>query len=261
MPALKTWNGSAWVTKPLKNWSGSAWQQKAVKYWNGSTWVEVQAAAGGGGADPVFVRAAEGIASTATVTASFGSAPAVGNLIILAFSGDDYNGTPNSPANQRTQMEQQTYHGGYVWDYISTGSNSFQYTIGSATKSSWVLLEFSGIDTGSPYKTSNGQNRLSGTAAYTTPSITPSAGKTLLVAAFGSSWGSAQNMSGDMASWTNSFIHAISSGPASGVSPSVAMGVGYRIVDADGSTGYSAGASYPFSTESQSAMIIAFKGA
>jgi hypothetical protein len=260
MPALKTWNGSAWVTKPLKVYAGGSFVQKAVKYWNGSTWVTVQAAAGGG-ADPAFVRAAKGLGTTATVTASFPSAPAVGNLIILAFSGDDYNNTPNSPANQRTGMEQQTWHGGYVWDYISNGSNSFAYTIGSATKSSWVLLEFSGIDTVNPYRTSNGQNRLSGVAAYTTPTITPAAGKTLLVAAFGSSWGSAQNMSGDLTSWTNSFIHAQSSGPASGVSPSVAMGAGYRIVTADGSTGYSAGASYPFSTESQSAMIIAFKGA
>lgn len=36
---LKTWNGSAWVVKPLKYWTGSAWVAKPLKRWNGSAWV------------------------------------------------------------------------------------------------------------------------------------------------------------------------------------------------------------------------------
>jgi hypothetical protein len=36
---MKTWNGSAWVSKPAKVWNGSAWVRKPVKFWNGSAWV------------------------------------------------------------------------------------------------------------------------------------------------------------------------------------------------------------------------------
>lgn len=36
---LKTWDGSAWVAKPVKVWTGAAWEAKTVKVWNGSSWV------------------------------------------------------------------------------------------------------------------------------------------------------------------------------------------------------------------------------
>lgn len=36
---IKTYNGSAWVGKPMKVWNGSAWVVKPVKRWNGSAWV------------------------------------------------------------------------------------------------------------------------------------------------------------------------------------------------------------------------------
>lgn len=36
---LKTWNGSAWVVKPLKYWTGTEWLTKPLKRWNGSAWV------------------------------------------------------------------------------------------------------------------------------------------------------------------------------------------------------------------------------
>lgn len=36
---MKTWNGSAWTTKPVKVWNGSAWVTKPIKAWNGSTWI------------------------------------------------------------------------------------------------------------------------------------------------------------------------------------------------------------------------------
>jgi hypothetical protein len=48
-------------------------------------------------------------------------------------------------------MEQQTFHGGYLWWKISTGETTApSYTIGSANSSVWVLAEFSGNDTHAP---------------------------------------------------------------------------------------------------------------
>lgn len=37
--AVKVWNGSAWVVKPVKYWNGSAWVVGALKRWSGSAWV------------------------------------------------------------------------------------------------------------------------------------------------------------------------------------------------------------------------------
>ena len=36
---IKTWNGSAWVEKPIKVWNGSAWVTKSIKVWDGSNYV------------------------------------------------------------------------------------------------------------------------------------------------------------------------------------------------------------------------------
>lgn len=39
MPALKYWNGSAWVAKALKYWTGSTWVEKVLRYWDGDAWL------------------------------------------------------------------------------------------------------------------------------------------------------------------------------------------------------------------------------
>ena len=205
-----------------------------------------------------LVQSAEGTSTLATVTASFPSTPTNGNLIILRFAADDYNGTPNTGWTQSTGMEQQTYHGGYLWWKIASGgSNSFQYTIGSATNSSWTLEEWSGLEA-SPYDTSNGQSAVSSSGSYTTPSITPSAGDRLLLAAIGSS-NSSGDMSADLTGWTNSFTGTACSGPASATGTRDNIGGAYLAVTANGSTSYSTGASFPFTKTSHSGMIIAFK--
>mgnify|MGYP001267600665 CR=1 FL=1 len=204
------------------------------------------------------VQSAEGTSTLATVTASFPSTPTDGNLIVLRFAADDYNGTPNTGWTQSTGMEQQTYHGGYLWWKIASGgSNSFQYTIGSATNSSWTLEEWSGLEA-SPYDTSNGQSAVSSSGSYTTPSITPSAGDRLLLAALGSS-NSSGDMSADLTGWTNSFTGSICSGPASASGTRDNIGGAYLAVTANGSTSYSTGASFPFTKTSHSGLIIAFK--
>lgn len=206
------------------------------------------------------VQSAEGTSTSATVTASFSSTPTNGNLIVLCFAADDYNGTPNSGWTQSTGMEQQTYHGSYLWWRVASGgSNSFQYTIGSATNSSWVLLEVSGLDA-APYDVSSGQFAQSSSSTYTTPSITPTAGDRLLIASMGGSQASA-DMSADLNTWLNSFTHIRSSGPASASGTRDVVGVASLAVTANGSTSYSTGATYPASpqVQSRSGLIIAFK--
>lgn len=37
--ALKVWNGSAFVSKPVKVWTGAAWVTKPLKRWSGTAWV------------------------------------------------------------------------------------------------------------------------------------------------------------------------------------------------------------------------------
>ena len=206
-----------------------------------------------------LVQSAEGTSTLATVTASFPSTPTNGNLIVLCFASDDYNGTPNTGWTQSTGMEQQTFHGSYLWWRVASGgSNSFQYTIGSASNSSWVLLEFSGLDV-SPYDVSNGQFRQSSGQTYTTPSITPSAGDRLLVASMGASLSSGVDLSGDLTTWLNSFTHIRSSGPSSYSGTADSVGAAYNTVTANGSTSYSSGATTPFTGQTQSGLIIAFK--
>jgi hypothetical protein len=131
-----------------------------------------------------FVQSNTGTATTATTTASFSVAPTSGNLVVLGFASDDYNGSPNAGWTQSTGMEQQTFHGGYIWWRISDGSNSLQYTIGSAVRSRWLLMEFSGVHA-TPYDISNGTFTQAAVASQATPSIIPTTGNRLLVAGWG----------------------------------------------------------------------------
>jgi len=38
--AIKVWNGTSWVVKPVKVWNGSSWEEKPLKFYNGTSWVE-----------------------------------------------------------------------------------------------------------------------------------------------------------------------------------------------------------------------------
>lgn len=204
-----------------------------------------------------LVQSNKGLGTTAITSPAFAGATTAGNLIVLSFASDDYNGTPDAGWTESTGMRQQTFHGGYVWWRISTGETSFQYTIGSAVRSAWVLQEFSGNWT-SPYDISNGQFAQSFSASYTTPAIAPTTGNRLLIAAMGGSLTSG-NESADMTAWLNSFTHVLSSGQPSGVCTPI--GVAYRLVTGDGTTTFSSGATYAVPVDSRSGMIIAFKEA
>ncbi len=205
----------------------------------------------------------EGLSSSATVAVALSTAPTSGNLITLHVTSD------TTLANLVTdgwtvssQMQQINAHEGTLVWRISNGTNSLQYRLSGAAVSSWVMVEWSGIDA-TPYDTSAGQNVISTGTSYTTPNTTPTSGDRLLVAQIcGSRYSNSSfNFSGDATSWTNSFTHVRTSGQGTGGSAiKMAVGVGYRLVTANGSTAYSSGATLA-TNESRSGLIIAFKAA
>lgn len=205
-----------------------------------------------------IVQSAKGTSTSATVTASFPTTPTNGNIIVLCFAADDYNGTPNAGWTQSTGMEQQTFHGSYLWWRVASGgSNSFQYTIGSGSPSSWVLMEVSGLDV-SPYDTSNGQYATGTSKTYSTPALTPTAGDRLLVAAVNFNRNSGTLAGNTVTGWTNSFtaVDSIGSGP-SGTNTTASLAT--RSVTANGSTSYSTSGTSTIDVTSASGLIIAFK--
>ncbi|KRA00245.1 hypothetical protein ASD64_01330 [Mesorhizobium sp. Root157] len=207
-----------------------------------------------------LVQSAKGTSNLATTTATFATTPTSGNTVILSIAADDYNGTPNTGWTESTGMAREggSFHGGYKWWRISNGTNSFQYTIGSATKSTWILEEWSGLEA-SPYDISAGQNVNSAANSYSTPNLTPSAGERLLHATVGASL-SGSAMADPGHTWDSSFTGIDKIG--SPAAPADAVGTAYRIVTANGSTAYSTTATFAtlaYSVESRSGMIIAFK--
>ena len=208
-----------------------------------------------------LVQSNEGVSALATTSPSFSGSPASGNLVVLCFASDDYNGTPDAGWTQSTGMEQQVFHGGYLWWRISAGANPpGAYTIGTATVSAWILMEFSGLSA-TPYDISNGQS-INGTASsYTTPSIIPTSGSRLLVAMLGAS--DSTDLSGvTITGWTNSLTSIRDSGTSAGATDDF-VGTAWRLVTGDGVTGFSTGGTYTGTTdvESRSGLIIAFKEA
>jgi hypothetical protein len=207
-----------------------------------------------------LVQSNEGVAATATVTPTFTVTPTSGNLVVLAFAADDYNGTPDTGWTQSTGLEQQTFHGGYIWWQVSTGVQPPTYTIGSATQSAWVLAEFSG-GAASPYDISNGTFTQSNGAAQATPSIIPTTGQRLLVAMLGGSLGGSVSLAAETVSFSNSFTTIRDIGSSAGVTNDT-VGMGYRVVTGDGSTGFTTtGTNTNNNLQSRSGLIISFKEA
>jgi hypothetical protein len=206
-----------------------------------------------------FVKSAKGTSTSSSVAWAFGSATTSGNLIVGIFASDDYNGTPDSGWTQSAEMEQQAWHGSYIWWRISTGETTPQaYTIGSATNSAWVLLEFSGVDA-TPYDTSQGviANTYSEDSLTMDP-VTPTTGGRLLVAAITGSH-TADISATSISGWTNSFtgVDSIGSG---GTGTNDCAGAAYRLVTGDGSTTYATAATYGAGNGmgSRGALIISF---
>jgi hypothetical protein len=204
-----------------------------------------------------FVKSAKGSSTSATVSWAFGSATTSGNLIVGVIAADDYTGSPDSGWTLSSEMNQEGYHGAYLWWRISTGETSPQsYSLNGAANSAWMLMEFSGIDA-TPYDTSQGLITNTGDFSYATDSLTPTSGNRLIVATHGASHsGSLDGQTVD--TWTNSFTHIDSIGTTLNPIANL-IGCCYRVVAANGSTAYSTAGTYSYINESRSALIIAFK--
>lgn len=220
----------------------------------------VRRASGGGGDAPAslgLVQAKAGTATTASVSPAFDAAPTSGNLVVLAFAGDAYNDTVDSGWTESSEMEQQTFHGGYLWWQVSDGNQPPSYSISMAASSVWAMAEFEGTAS-SPYVGSQGQLAQSSASSYTSADITPTAGESLLVAAFGGS-NNGLDLDGDFTAWLNSFVEAEHSGNTGGSRQCI--GLAYRIVTADGQTAYSTGVEYPTTVQARTSMLAAFAAA
>jgi hypothetical protein len=211
-----------------------------------------------------FVKSASGnTAGTTSITAAFGSATTTGNLVVLSVAC--WSGlTAAVPAGWTvsTGMSWSDYHGAFLWWRFSAGETSYAFTLDDPNLVAWTLHEFSGVHA-TPYDISTGTITHSGSGSnYTTPSITPTSGNRLLIATIGGQHPT-ENFTAGMSGWTNSFTAGATKGlTGAGGSDGVITGTGYRIVAANGSTGYATNASYfPAFPQSQSGLIISLKEA
>jgi hypothetical protein len=206
------------------------------------------------------VQTNTGSGTTATTAPTLPGGVTAGNLIVLTYAADDYNGSPNAGWTQSTGMEQQTFHGGYLWWFIATsnGQTIPSYTVGSAVRSHYNIAEYEGPFDAAPYDVSQGQFQQASTITYTTPAITPTSGSRLLIAGL-----NFQQSTADIAApgtWQNGFTQVTSS-VLNGANPRLAVGQARLVVTANGSTAYSSGATMGTSqvAGSESGLIIAFK--
>lgn len=206
-----------------------------------------------------LVKSATGTSATATTSPAFGSATTTGNLVVLGFASDDYNGTPDTGWTQSANMEIQGFHGGYIWWRISAGETSFSYTIASAVSSAWVLAEFSGCDA-APYDTSTSSFANTSGTNWPTTTITPSTGNRVVVVMVGGSL--TTTLAGNYDAWTNSFTAIDSGGNSTGTTKDC-CGLAYRLVVGDGSTTFSTTGDYTGANtcQSRSGLLISFKEA
>jgi hypothetical protein len=209
-------------------------------------------------ADPSLTNSATGNSATATTVATFGFTATAGRLIVVCVGSDDYKTGDPSGYTLSTGCSQQTFLGHYVWWKIAAGGEtSVSYTIGSASKSAWLVAEFDNIDA-TPYDTSNGQFATSSVNSYSTPTVTPSTGRRLSLASIGGSSGTADFTA--MTGWTNSYTN-IASSFHSGSATRDIVSLAYLVLTGDGSTGTSSAATYNIFADSETGIIAVFKSA
>ncbi len=207
-------------------------------------------------ADPTLVQVTSGTSTSATPSATFTST-GNGNLLVLIVAADAYKSGDPSGWTLPTGGAQQTFFGHYLWYKTSTGGEtSAGYTLGVATNSAWIFLEYNNTAL-SPYDTSDGQFTSSSSNAYTTPAVTPSVGRRLAIATMAGSKAAPSAMS--QSTWLNGFTEQ-----ADIVTPNVSgtidnVSAADLLLDGNGSTAYSSGSSYVPDPEARSGIIAVFK--
>ena len=207
-------------------------------------------------ADPTLTNSASGTDNVAAVTASFGFTATAGRLLVLTVGSDDYNSGNPTGYTLSTGMEQETFLGSYVWWKIASGSEtSVTYNILSAANSCWTVTEYDNVDP-TPYDVSDGQLTTGSITSYTTPAIAPSSGRRLLLAVIGGADNT--NFSG-LSTWTNSFVEQKESFTNVSATKDI-IGIAMLVVDGDGVTTFSSGATYDHAgVDAGTGQIISFK--
>jgi hypothetical protein len=206
-------------------------------------------------ADPSLTHSATGTSALATTTASFGFTATAGRLLCLIVGSDDYKTGDPTGYTLPTGGAQQTYLGHYFWYKIATGAEtSVQYTIGSASKSAWIVLEFDNIDT---IDVSNGQFTQSSDNEYVTPAVTPTTGRRFAIGSIG---GSLDSDFAGMDAWLNGYTERGESSH-SGSGTRDIVGAATLALDGNGSSTTSTGADYSGgrNPQSRTGIIVVFK--
>lgn len=209
-------------------------------------------------ADPSLTHSATGTSAVATTTATFGFTATANRLLVFGVGSDDYKTGNPTGYTLSTGCAQEVYLGHYVWWKIASGSEtSVQYTIGSASKSAWFVLEFDNIDTSSSLDTSSGQSTTTSGGSYTTPSVTPSTGRRFAIASIGGS--NASDLTG-MSSWINSYTEVADIGHT-GSGTRDLIGAATLALDGNGSSTTQGGADFDGINDPQSrtGIILVFK--
>lgn len=205
-------------------------------------------------ADPSLTNSATGTSALATTTASFGFTATSGRLLCLIVGADDYKTGDPTGYTLPTGGSQQTNLGHYFWYKIAAGGEtSVAYTIGSASKSAWIVLEFDSIDT---IDVSNGNLDASGNSSWSTPAVTPTTGRRFAIASIGGA--EPADFSG-LASWTNSYTERADIAH-SGSGTRDIVGAATLALDGNGSSTTSSGATYTSVTaDASTGIIVVFK--
>jgi hypothetical protein len=199
----------------------------------------------------------------ATVTINH-SAASAGDLLLLTVGSDDYRTTVGSGRPESTGYAlvtngaQQTFLGHYLWYKTAAGGEtSVQYTIGSASPSAWHWERWTGMETTSVLDISDGTFIQSSSTSMTTPTITPTAGERLIIGTVGFS--NSADFTG-VGTWLNSFTE-VGEAFTTVAGTRDLVGAASLAVTANGSTGYSTGATMTGTgtPQSRTGIIAAFK--
>lgn len=197
---------------------------------------------------------------SASIVTSLGSATTSGNTILIFANGA---GTITTPSGFTSRSPQVNVQGLYLFEKLVASGNSSDtptLTMSGAFNATWQIVEYSGV-TG--FDVSSGNNAgFSSNTSVTTPSITPTAGKRLIVAFVGATNTSSSGTfdPGAPALWTNSFAGERSdtrTGTTGSGRDSMVGGWADLSVVASGSTAYATNATYNPTGNAGPATIIA----
>lgn len=208
-------------------------------------------------ADPSRVQTLSGESALATVTVTH-SAAGAGNLLVLIAATGAYKSGDPSGYTTPTGGSQQTFLGHYLWYKVAAGGEtSVAYTIGSAVPSAYIFLEYNNV-TVSPYDVSNGQLAATNDNTYTTPAVTPTAGRRVAIATIAGS--RIAPGSTTQSTWLNSYTEVADVFTTNGSGDSENVAAAELILTGDNSTPTSSGSTYSFGPDARTGIIAVFKG-